>query len=79
MPKMPEQLTEDDLDSFFRIGELMCRDMIGAAAVADVLANAGESDDRITDGALDAWVAIATEYAEALDDLEASGTLCATG
>lgn len=76
---MPENLTRDDLDALFHVGEMMCQDMIEAAAVADKLAQLGyevvDPAERVTRETTDAWVSIAQEYEQALDELETNGTL----
>jgi hypothetical protein len=40
---MPDdtELTSDDLDALFHVGEMMCQDMIEAATIADKLAQMG--------------------------------------
>jgi hypothetical protein len=69
-------LTADDITTLNHVGELMCDDMIGAAAAADVMEAMGmdtlvDPDLRVTHEMTSQWVAIAEEYAEALDALEA--------
>lgn len=74
----PETLTRDDLDALFRVGELMCQDMVDAASIADTLTDRGITVNprwHVTHQMTNAWVAIACEYEQALDELEANGTL----
>ena len=73
-------LTEGDLNALAQVGVMMCTDMIDAAGVADLFAVMGMGDamdpaQRVTPQTTKAWVAIANEYMEALDELTANGTL----
>jgi hypothetical protein len=76
---MPELLTDDDLITLAQVGQMMCDDMINAARVADTLEQMGyevvDPTERVTRETTDAWVAIATEYGLALDELEENRTL----
>lgn len=77
---MAEKLTDEDISSLAEVGVLMCTDMINAAAAYDLISVIGMEDfvepaQRITHRTTDVWVTIAEEYAEALDELTANGTL----
>ena len=72
-------LTAEEISSLYEVGELMCTDMIEAAAVADAIAYIGmetliDPAQRVTHQTTTEWVSIAEEYAQALEAIEA-GTL----
>jgi hypothetical protein len=69
--KQREQLTDEEICHLCEVGQMMCQDMIIEASNADRIAVLGGSS-RVTPEAIDAWIAIAKEYAAALDDLETS-------